>query len=183
MVKFDPVSSSREVMSTSNVHEIQKTKATPKTKNVPMVDGKKRRSNAEIKAQAKLKEDIKNDNVFYNETGIFGAIGTLIDKGRIDNEIRFFNFPKDTTLGDIKKRYNLPPGSLRHLVTTGGGDFDSYKVSELDGPVYIFADDMQKGLGVSADELKEMFPDKQFSPWNENVLKELVKSCIKRSSQ
>ena len=42
---------------------------------------------------------------------------------------------------------------------------------------------MQKGLGVSADELKEMFPDKQFSPWNENVLKELVKSCIKRSSQ
>ena len=29
-----------------------------------------------------------------------------------------------------------------------------------------FADDMQKGLGVSADELKEMFPDKQFSPWN-----------------
>ena len=59
MVKFDPVSSSREVMSTSNVHEIQKTKATPKTKNIPMVDGKKRRSDAEIKAQAKLKEDIK----------------------------------------------------------------------------------------------------------------------------
>ena len=108
MVKFDPVSSSREVMSTSNVHEIQKTKATPKTKNVPMVDGKKRRSDAEIKAQAKLKEDIKNNNILYNETGLFGALGTLFDKGRIDNEIIFSKFPEGTTLGDIRKRYNLP---------------------------------------------------------------------------
>lgn len=166
MVKFDPISSSREVMSTSNIQETQKTKATSKTKNVPMVDGKKRRSDAEIKAQAKLKEDIKNNDILYNETGIFGALGTLFDKGRIDNEIIFSDFPEGTTLGDIRKRYNLPPGSLRHLVSSGGGNFDSYKVSELDGPVYIFADDMQKGLGVSAGELKEMFPDKQFSPWN-----------------
>ena len=93
MVKFDPVSSSREVMSTSNIQETQKTKATSKTKNVPMVDGKKRRSDAEIKAQAKLKEDIKNNDILYNETGFFGALGTLFDKGRIDNEIIFSKFP------------------------------------------------------------------------------------------
>ena len=165
MVEFSPISSSGEVQEASGVGSVKKTKQASGSKTIKMVPDNQK-PEQEVKATNALKSDIKNGNALYNETGPFGAIGTLVDKGRVDNEIILSGFPKDTTLGDVRKKYNLPVGSLRHLVTSGGGNFDSYKVSELDGPVYIFADDMQKGLGVSADELKEMFPEKQFSPWN-----------------
>ena len=167
-----PISSSGEVQGTSSVRRVKKTEQASGTKNVPMVDVENQKSEKEVKAQKALETDIKNGNALYNETGPFGAIGTLIDKGRVDNEIIISGFPKDTTLGDVRKKYNLPVGSLRHLVTSGGGNFDSYKVSELGGQVVIFADDMQEGLGVSAKDLKKMFPDKQFSPWHSFGTKE-----------
>ena len=164
MVEFSPISSSGEVQEASGVGSVKKTKQASGSKTIKMVPDNQK-PEQEVKATNALKSDIKNGNALYNETGPFGAIGTLIDKGRVDNEIILSGFPKDTTLGDVRKKYNLPVGSLRHLVTSGGGNFDSYKVSELGGQVVIFADDMEQGLGVSAKELKQMFPDKQFSPW------------------
>lgn len=171
MVEFSPISSSGEVKEASGVGSVKKTKQASGSETIKMVPDN-RKPEQEVKATNALKSDIKNGNALYNETGPFGAIGTLIDKGRVDNEIIISGFPKDTTLGDIRKKYNLPVGSLRHLVTSGGGNFDSYKVSELGGQVVIFADDMQEGLGVSAKELKQMFPDKQFSPWHSFKTKE-----------
>ena len=165
MVVFSPISSSGEVQEASGVGSVKKTKQASGSKTIKMVPDNQK-PEQEVKATNALKSDIKNGNALYNETGPFGAIGTLIDKGRVDNEIILSGFPKDTTLGDVRKKYNLPVGSLRHLVTSGGGNFDSYKVSELGGQVVIFADDMEQGLGVSAKELKQMFPDKQFSPWH-----------------
>ena len=165
MVEFSPISSSGEVQEASGVGSVKKTKQASGSKTIKMVPDNQK-PEQEVKATNALKSDIKNGNALYNETGPFGAIGTLTDKGRVDNEIILSGFPKDTTLGDVRKKYNLPVGSLRHLVTSGGGNFDSYKVSELGGQVVIFADDMEQGLGVSAKELKQMFPDKQFSPWH-----------------
>ena len=165
MVEFSPISSSGEVQEASGVGSVKKTKQASGSKTIKMVPDNQK-PEQEVKATNALKSDIKNGNALYNETGPLGAIGTLIDKGRVDNEIILSGFPKDTTLGDVRKKYNLPVGSLRHLVTSGGGNFDSYKVSELGGQVVIFADDMEQGLGVSAKELKQMFPDKQFSPWH-----------------
>lgn len=165
MVEFSPISSSGEVQEASGVGSVKKTKQASGSKTIKMVPDNQK-PEQEVKATNALKSDIKNGNALYNETGPFGAIGTLIDKGRVDNEIILSGFPKGTTLGDVRKKYNLPVGSLRHLVTSGGGNFDSYKVSELGGQVVIFADDMEQGLGVSAKELKQMFPDKQFSPWH-----------------
>lgn len=171
MVEFSPISSSGEVQEASGVGSVKKTKQASGSKTIKMVPDNQK-PEKEVKAKKALETDIKNGNALYNETGPLGVIGTLIDKGRVDNEIIISGFSKDTTLGDVRKKYNLPPGSLRHLVTSGGGNFDSYKVSELGGQVVIFADDMQEGLGVSAKELKKMFPDKQFSPWHSFGTKE-----------
>ena len=171
MVEFSPISSSGEVQEASRVGSVKKTKQASGSKTIKMVPDNQK-PEQEVKATNALKSDIKNGNALYNETGPFGAIGTLIDKGRVDNEIIISGFSKGTTLGDVRKKYNLPPGSLRHLVTSGGGNFDSYKVSDLGGQVVIFADDMEQGLGVSAKELKKMFPDKQFSPWHSFGTKE-----------
>ena len=171
MVEFSPIPSTGEVKETSGVGGVQKAKPASGSKTIKMVSDNQK-PEQEVKAKKALEADIKNGNALYNETGFFGAIGTLIDKGRVDNEIILSGFSKDTTLGDVRKKYNLPPGSLRHLVTSGGGNFDSYKVSELGGQVVIFADDMEQGLGVSDKELKKMFPAKQFSPWNSFSTKE-----------
>lgn len=171
MAEFSPISSSGEVQGTSGVGSVKKTKQESGSKTIKMVSDNQK-PEQEVKAKKALEADIKNGKALYNETGLFGAIGTLIDKGRVDNEIILSGFSKDTTLGDVRKKYNLPVGSLRHLVTSGGGNFDSYKVSELGGQVVIFADDMEQGLGVSAKELKKMFPDKQFSPWHKMSTKE-----------
>lgn len=164
-----PISSSSEVQGTSSVVNVKKTEQASGTKNVPMVDVENQKSEKEINAQKALEDDINNENAWYNETGFFGAIGTLFDSGRIDNEIIISGFPEGTTLGDIKKKYNLPAGSLKHLVESGGGKFDNHKAPST---VVIFADDMQEGLGVSAKELKKMFPPKQFSPWHSFGTKE-----------
>ena len=162
MVEFSPISSSGEVQEASGVGSVKKTKQASGSKTIKMVPDNQK-PEQEVKATNALKSDIKNGNALYNETGPFGAIGTLIDnKRRVDNEIIISGFPKDTTLGDIKKKYNLPAGSLKHLVKSGGGKFDNHKAPST---VVIFADDMQEGLGVSAKELKKMFPAKQFSPW------------------
>ena len=168
MVEFSPISSSGEVQEASGVGSVKKTEQASGTKNVPMV-GENQKSEKEVNAQKALEADITNGNALYNETGFWGAIGTLMDKGRIDNEIIISGFPEGTTLGDIKKKYNLPAGSLKHLVESGGGKFDNHKAPST---VVIFADDMQEGLGVSAKELKKMFPDKQFSPWHSFGTKE-----------
>lgn len=161
MVEFSPIPSSGEVQSTSSVGGTKGTKPASGTKNVPMVDEKNQKPEQQVKAKKALEKEIKSGNAVYNETSFFGVIGTLVERGRIDNEV-LITVPSGTKLGDIRKKYNLPPGSLRHMVTSGGGNFDSYEVS---GIVNIYADDMEKGLGVSGKELKKMFPDKQFSSW------------------
>ena len=166
MVEFNPISASK-VSSTSGVSSTTETGKTSGSNNIKMVDDNSK-PQEQVKAENALKNDIKNGNATYIQTNPIGdLIGLLADK-KAGNYVDISNIPPGTTLGDIRKQYNLPPGSLRHLVSSGGGDFDSYKVptdSNGNGYVYIYADDLAEGIGVSNKELKGMFPDKQFSPW------------------
>lgn len=116
----------------------------------------------EAAAKAALTQTIANGDAVYSQSNIVGdALGLIFDK-KVGNYVVIDNLPEGTTLGDIRKKYNLPPGSLRHMVASGGGDFDTYKT---EGYVHIYASDLAEGLGISGRELKGMFPEKQFSPW------------------
>ena len=118
------------------------------------------------KAQASFKEYINNGNALYNETSLIGLTAQLFSKQKMGNEIIVDGFPKGTTLGDVKKMFNLPDGSLRHMVARGGGDFDKYKVEELGRQVIIPAKSLEDAFGISSSELKKMFPDEQYSNWH-----------------
>ena len=158
-------------------YSVQQTKSAEAPKGidtVPMVDSENTSDTPEAKAKAVLVEDIKKGNALYNETNIIGDFMGLIFDKKAGNYVTIEGFPEGTTLGEVRKKYNLPPGSLRHLVPAGGGNFDSYKVpsGSNGGYVYIYDDNLADGIGVSTRELKGMFPDKQFSPWYKAGTKE-----------
>lgn len=114
------------------------------------------------RAQQNLENAIKNKNAYYNQTGPFGWIGQAIDRQKIGSEIVISGL-KGKTLGEVKEMYNLPDGSLRHMRVSGGGNFDLHKVP--DDSVYVNVNDVANGLGITVDQLKDMFPDEQFSTW------------------
>lgn len=118
------------------------------------------------KAKETLTKAIADGNADYNQTNLLGSLGGLIfDKNGGDYVT--LSVPNGTSLGDIRKQYNLPPGSLRHLVISGGGDFDSYIIGSKScpGPAYIYTDNLAEGLGITKRELKGMFPPEHFSSW------------------
>ncbi len=140
---------------------------------IPMVNEDEKTKESK-KAEKTLENDIKNGNAIYNESNIIGDAFALVFDKKAGNYIIISGLEEGTTLGEIREKYNLPPGSLRHMVTKGGGNFDTYKVPSNDngGYVHIYDDDLAEGLGISTRELKGMFPDKQFSPWYKNGTKE-----------
>lgn len=164
----DPKISNASAM--SGVAQTSKTKATTKTsagdKPIPMVSGEPKNEPAE-KAKNALTAKIKDGQASYNQSNWGGDLMGLIFDKKAGDQVVITDLPEGTTLGDIRKQYNLPPGSLRHLVSSGGGDFDTYKApTNSNGAyVYIYTDDLAEGVGVSERELKGMFPEKQFSPW------------------
>ena len=163
------VNGTNGVNGVSSVYSATETNATQSSSEIGTIqmvnsDGK---TEENIKAEKALENDIKKGNAIYNESNIIGdAIALIFDKN-VGNYVVIKGFDKDTTLGEIREKYNLPNGSLRHMVPKGGGNFDTYKVPSNDngGYVYIYDNDIAEGLGVSTRELKGMFPDKQFSPW------------------
>lgn len=166
MVEINPTSAGK-LSSASRVSNAGETSRASAGGNVPMVDDNQKPSK-EVKAENALKNAIADGNATYVQTNPIGDFMGLVFDKKAGNYVDISNIPTGTTLGEIRKQYNLPPGSLRHLVTSGGGDFDSYKVptdSNGKGYVYIYADDLTEGIGKSGSELKEMFPKKQFSPW------------------
>ena len=60
------------------------------------------------------------------------------------------------TLGDVKRKLNLPDGCLRNniLKLAGGGDFDKH---DAEAPLSISVDALAYGLGISPKEIKELF--------------------------
>ena len=166
MVKFNSISAA-DVSSTSGISRTTETGKTSGSNNIKMVD-ENSKPQEQVNAENALKKDIADGNAIYVQTNPIGDLmGFLFDK-KGGNYVKISNIPSGTTLGDIKKQYHLPTGSLRHLVTSGGGNFDLHQVPtdhKGNGYVYIYADDLAEGIGNSDRELKGMFPDKQFSPW------------------
>lgn len=138
--------------------------------NVPMADAS-RDITAEQQAQkkkdaakAKLTAEIQNGNALYNQTSPLGWLGQVIDGQKVGSEIIITGIPEGTTLGQVSKMYNLPAGALRHNSAGGGGNFDQHKV--CGGTVSVNIEHMAEGLGITTDQLKDMFPDEAFSNWH-----------------
>ena len=60
------------------------------------------------------------------------------------------------TLGDVKAKLNLPDGCLVNNIPkgTGGGDYDKH---EAIAPLSISVDALAYGLGITPDDIKELF--------------------------
>ena len=115
MVEINPTSAGK-VSSASRVSSAGETSRASAGGNVPMVDDNQK-PQEQVQAESKLKKDIQSGNAIYMQTNpVSDFIGLLFDK-KGGNYVDISNIPSGTTLGDIRKQYNLPPGSLRHLVT------------------------------------------------------------------
>lgn len=146
------------------------TRSTGETGNIPMADANKdvtaeeQAKKKQDAAKAKLTEEIAKGNALYNQTSPIGWLGQAIDGQKVGSEIIITGIPDGTTLGQVSRMYNLPAGALRHNSAGGGGDFDKHKV--CGGTVTVHVDHMASGLGITTDQLKEMFPDEAFSNWH-----------------
>ena len=62
------------------------------------------------------------------------------------------------TLGDIKRKFNLPDGCLKNnrYKLDGGGGFDDY---EAYAPISISVEVLIDSMGLSRNEIKELFKE------------------------
>ncbi len=130
-------------------------------------DSKSEETQKANKAKQTLENDINKGNAIYNQTNWFGNFIAAVEDDKMGDFVIIKGLPNDITLGEIKVKYNLPDGSLKHMISSGGGNFNTYNppTNSDGGYVRIYSDDFAEALGISTRELKGMFPDKQFSPW------------------
>ena len=73
-------------------------------------------------------------------------------------EIVLNELPDDCkTLGDVKAKYNLPDGCLINNVMQGGGNLDEY---EAVAPIYIHVETLAKKLGITPEQIEDLFNQK-----------------------
>ncbi len=153
-----------------NGAKVSGTQKTNGAGNIPMADANRditaeeQAKKKQDAAKAKLTEEIAKGNALYNQTSPIGWLGQVIDGQKVGSEIIITDIPEGTTLGQVSKMYNLPAGALRHNSAGGGGNFDLHKV--CGGTVAVNIEHMAEGLGITTDQLKEMFPDEAFSNWH-----------------
>jgi len=133
---------------------------------VPMVE-ENTKTPEQTKATNNLQITISDGNATYNESNLLGDIASFFMDKNVGNYIVIEGLPEGITLGEIKSKYNLPDGSLRHMVISGGGSFDAHTAptGSKGAYFYVYDNDLAEGLGISTRELKDMFPETQFSPW------------------
>ena len=112
------------------------------------------------KTTAAIKKEINAGNAEY--VGAFRAAFRQMDRHKHLNGavIMLSEVPAGCeTLGDIKRKFNLPDGCLRNniLKGMGGGDFDKFKAYP---PISIHVETLAEGLGVTVDEIKAWFNEK-----------------------
>ena len=137
---------------------------------IPMVDtdeveANEREAEKAAKQQAAketLRETINAGNATYYETNIVGMALDYYTYGNGHDKIFLTNLPEGTVMKDIKTKYNLPVGSLKHNIPREVKERDYYAPGSV---VTVFVDDFCEATGLSKRELKGMFPENQYSHW------------------
>ena len=109
---------------------------------------------SDIRGIKNLQKDISEQKASYGESWLTSSWDEI-----------FVTLPAGTTMAEVKKRYNLPDGSLKDYLrfasSHGIESWDDYKVENLEGSgfgkVWFDAKTFAKANGLTIEDLKKMF--------------------------
>ena len=138
------------------------TSKTTSKKDVPMTSGKTQAQRDEEakqqKARKALMEAIANGNVTYMNLNPVIAFYQFTEKQAYGDQLSITNIPEGTTLGQVKRQYNLPDGALKHMWTKKTDNYDLDSAPVRNGYVYFTVSEFAKNNGLTVDDVKKMFP-------------------------
>lgn len=148
-------------LSINGVNSVQQTRAAQSTgyngnnSGIGVIPiGKKTEVHKQQEALKNFSDEVKGGNVKYEEPNWFlKLLGA-------ENRVVITVDDKNTTLGEIKGRFNLADGTMyQNIRDDYGGNRDKYKVPiGPDGKPYVAINlkDLSTGTGISEENLKAM---------------------------
>ena len=144
---------------------VEMTSGTPLGYDTELVSGDEETKTE--KAKSELQKAIDAGNVKYESPNIIDKIAGLIMDEKWGDYIVVKGIEPGTTLGEIKKLYNLPDGSLRHNTVRLGVNFmDDIELTGDDQTgngtcqAIIYLSDLSTALDLSPEEIQKMIENK-----------------------